>query len=316
MKLQFSIIVPVYNRPQEIEELLYSISKQNYEDAFEVLIVEDGSTKKCDVVIKRYQSKINIRYYYKENTGAGLSRNYGMERAKCNYFIILDSDVLLSTHYLSDVYKALEENYTDAYGGADRAHISFTSFQKAINYSMTSLFTTGGIRGKKKGLGKFQLRSFNMGLSQKAFEITKGFSELKYGEDIDLTFRLWKAGIETQFIENAYVYHKRRTNLQSFFKQTFNFGTARPYLNRKYPNSAKLAYWFPSVFTIGFGFSILLALFYGCVFILPITIYFLVIFIDSLYQNKSIKVAFYSIITTFVQFLGYGLGFLKSTFLK
>jgi len=209
MKLQFSIIVPVYNRPQEIEELLYSISKQNYEDTFEVLIIEDGSTKKCDAVIKRYQTEINIRYYYKENTGAGLSRNYGMERAKGNYFIILDSDVLLSKHYLSDVYKALDFKYTDAYGGADKAHISFTNFQKAINYSMTSLFTTGGIRGGKKQVGKFQPRSFNMGISKETFEATGGYGKIHPGEDPDLTFRIWDAGFETALIPNAKVFHKR-----------------------------------------------------------------------------------------------------------
>jgi len=316
MKLQFSIIIPVYNRPQEIEELLYSISKQNYTEPFEVLIIEDGSTEKCNKAIERYKTEINISYYYKENTGAGLTRNFGMERAKGNYFIILDSDVLLSTHYLSDVSRALQNNFTDAYGGADKAHISFTYFQKAINYSMTSLFTTGGIRGGKKSIGKFQLRSFNMGFSQKAFEITKGFSELKYGEDIDLTFRFWKEGIETQFIEDAYVYHKRRTNLIAFYKQTFNFGTARPYLNRKYPKSAKLVYWFPSMFTMSFTIAILLAIFFSWVFILPFAAYFLVIFIDSLIKEKSLKVAFCSVITTCVQFSGYGLGFLKSTFLK
>lgn len=316
MKLKFSLIIPVYNRPQEIEELLYSLTKQNFKEDFEILVIEDGSENTCEEVISKYDRELTIQYFFKENTGAGLSRNVGMQKASGNYFIILDSDVLLPKHYLSDVHKALTLNFTDAYGGADRAHISFNTWQKAISFSMTSLFTTGGIRGKKKGVGKFQPRSFNMGISKKAFETTNGFSELKYGEDIDLTFRLWSAGFKTQFIEDAYVYHKRRTNIKAFYKQTFNFGTARPYLNKKYPDSAKLTYWFPSLFIIGFDIAILLALFLNWMFILPFAFYFLVIFIDSLLQSKNLKVAFCSLITTYTQFLGYGLGFLKSSFFK
>ena len=316
MKLKFSLIIPVYNRPQEIEELLYSLTKQDFKEDFEILIIEDGSKDTCEKAISRYERQLTIHYYFKENTGAGMSRNVGMQKASGNYFIILDSDVLLPNHYLSDVHKAITSNFTDAYGGADRAHISFNTWQKAISFSMTSLFTTGGIRGKKKGLGKFQPRSFNMGISKKAFEATNGFSKLKYGEDIDLTFRLWSAGFKTQFIEDAYVYHKRRTNIKAFYKQTFNFGTARPYLNKKYPDSAKLTYWFPSVFIIGFDIAILLALFLHWMFILPFAFYFLVIFLDALFQSANLKVAFCSIITTYTQFLGYGLGFLKSSFLK
>ncbi len=316
MQLKFSLIIPVYNRPQEIEELLYSLTKQDFKESFEILIIEDGSEKTCERVINRYDRELTIRYFFKENTGAGLSRNFGMEKALGNYFIILDSDVLLPKHYLSDVYNALNSNFTDAFGGADKAHISFNTWQKAISFSMTSLFTTGGIRGKKKGLGKFQPRSFNMGISKSAFETTNGFSELKYGEDIDLTFRLWSAGFKTQFIEDAYVYHKRRTSIKSFYKQTFNFGTARPYLNKKYPGSAKLTYWFPSLFIIGFDMAILLALFLHWMFILPFAFYFLVIFVDALLQSKNLKVAFCSLITTYTQFLGYGFGFLRSRFFR
>lgn len=316
MKLKFSLIIPVYNRPQEIEELLYSLTKQDFKQDVEIFIIEDGSENTCKEVINKYDRELNIQYFFKENTGAGLSRNVGMQKASGNYFIILDSDVLLPKHYLSDVYKALDSNFTDAYGGADKAHISFNTWQKAISFSMTSLFTTGGIRGKKKGIGKFQPRSFNMGISKKAFEVTNGFSELKYGEDIDLTFRLWSAGFKTQFIEDAYVYHKRRTNIKAFYKQTFNFGTARPYLNKKYPTSAKLTYWFPSLFIIGFDIAILLALFLHWTFILPFAFYFSAIFFDALFQSENLKVAFCSLITTYTQFLGYGLGFLKSSFLK
>ncbi|MCG8805236.1 glycosyltransferase [Tenacibaculum finnmarkense] len=320
--LKFSIIVPVYNRPKEIEELLESLTKQDFQenlkdalkDAFEVIIIEDGSEKSSEEIVKSYKNRLNIRYFYKENSGAGASRNFGMQRASGTYFIILDSDVILPTQYLSEVKKGLKQQYTDAFGGADAAHSSFTDLQKAINYSMTSVLTTGGIRGKKKGLGKFQPRSFNLGISKKAFIKTAGFSRMKAGEDIDLTFRLWENGFETQLIEKAFVYHKRRSTIKQFFKQTFAFGTARPILNAKYPESAKLTYWFPSVFIIGFLVSLLLLSFgYWQLFILYVC-YFTAIFIDAYRQNKSVNIAAKSKLTTLVQFTGYGLGFLKSIF--
>ncbi len=316
MNLKFSIIIPVYNRPNEIDELLSSFVNQDYSQEFEVLVIEDGSEEKSKQIVEKYRDELTIQYFDKENTGAGQSRNYGMERANGNYFIILDSDVILPNHYLSSIEKSLKENYTDAFGGADAAHQNFTDLQKAINYSMTSFFTTGGIRGKKDSVGKFQPRSFNMGISKKAFEKTNGFSQMQYGEDIDLTFRLWQNIFETQFIEQAFVYHKRRSTINQFFNQTFNFGTARPILNRKYPKTAKLTYWFPSLFIIGFDIALILLLFMKWIFVIPFLIYFMVIFIDSLFQNKNLKVAFLSIITTYTQFLGYGLGFLKSQFFK
>ncbi|WP_028889300.1 glycosyltransferase [Tenacibaculum ovolyticum] len=316
MKLKFSIIVPVYNRPQEIYELLKSLVKQEFEDSFEVIIIEDGSQYYSEGVVSCYKDRLSIQYFYKDNSGAGASRNFGMERANGNYFIILDSDVIVPPQYLLEVQKSLQENYTDAFGGPDAAHESFTSLQKAINYSMTSVLTTGGIRGKKKGVGKFQPRSFNLGISKEAFEKTAGFSKMKAGEDIDLTFRLWENEFKTQLIEKAFVYHKRRSTIKQFFKQTFAFGTARPILSRKYPKTAKITYWFPSLFIIGFDISIILSFFGYWQFLVFYSFYFLFIFIDSLSQNKNGKVAFLSIITTFTQFYGYGLGFLESKFLK
>ncbi|CAM1349151.1 glycosyltransferase [Tenacibaculum crassostreae] len=316
MNLKFSIIVPVYNRPQEIDELLESLTRQDFQDDFEVLIIEDGSENSSEEVVKKYTSQLNLHYFYKENSGAGASRNYGMQRASGSYFIILDSDVIVPPQYLSEVKKALEEKYTDSFGGPDAAHPNFTSLQKAINYSMTSVLTTGGIRGKKKSVEKFQPRSFNLGLSKAAFEKTKGFSKMKAGEDIDLTFRLWENGFETQLITNAFVYHKRRSTVKQFFKQTFAFGTARPILNKKYPETAKLTYWFPSLFIIGIDISII-SVFFGYWQLLAFyAVYFFCIFLDSLVQNKNVKVALLSIITTITQFYGYGLGFLESKFLK
>ena len=314
MQLHFSIIVPVYNRPKEIDELLQSLTKQDFEDDFEVLIIEDGSTDKSDDIVAKYKEQLSIQYFFKENSGAGASRNYGMQKANGNYFIILDSDVIVPTHYLSEVKRVLVENFTDAFGGPDKAHKSFTVLQKAINYAMTSVLTTGGIRGEKKAVGKFQPRSFNMGISKKAFEVTQGFSDMKTGEDIDFTFRLWEQGFETQLIANAYVFHKRRTSLQQFFKQTFGFGIARPILNRKYPKTAKITYWFPSVFLILSVLSLLLLFLGSSLLFFIILQYLFFVFIDSSIENKSVKVGFSSVFTTVTQFYGYGLGFLKSYF--
>lgn len=316
MKLSFSIIVPVYNRPQEIDELLKSLTKQDFQDDFEVVIVEDGSTDSSEELVKKYVSKLHVKYFFKENSGAGASRNFGMEKASGNYFIILDSDVIVPKHYLTEVSKALYKNYTDAFGGPDAAHSSFTPLQKAINYSMTSFLTTGGIRGKKKAVGKFQPRSFNLGISKTAFKKTNGFSKQKVGEDIDLTFRLWENGFETQLIENAFVYHKRRSTLKQFYQQTFAFGTARPQLNKRYPETAKLTYWFPSLFIIGFDIGIIVSIFGYWQLIALYGFYFVLIFLDSLLQNKNLYVAILSIVTSFTQHIGYGLGFLVSKFFK
>ena len=316
MKLNFSIIVPVYNRPNEIDALLESLTKQHFSDDFEVLIIEDGSEIAAENIVKKYQSQLNVHYFFKENSGAGSSRNYGMQRATGNYFIILDSDVLLPKTYLAEVQKGLVHRFTDAFGGPDAAHESFTSLQKAINYSMTAVLTTGGIRGKKQAVGTFQPRSFNLGISKKAFEKTQGFSTLKNGEDIDLTFRLWEYGFETQLIDKAFVYHKRRSTLAQFFKQTFGFGNARPLLNKRYPATAKITYWFPSLFIIGFDVSLFLVFFGIPQLIILYGVYFVFLFIDAFIQNKRISVAFLSIITSFIQFLGYGLGFLWSQLKK
>ena len=313
MILSFSIIIPVFNRPQEIDELLESLTKQDFSDDFEVLIIEDGSVQKSDIIVEEYKNQLDLKYFCKENTGAGASRNFGMQQASGNYFIILDSDVIVPPQYLSEVKKILKINFTDAYGGPDAAHKSFTSLQKAINYSMTSFLTTGGIRGKRSSITKFQPRSFNLGMSKKAFEKTQGFSKMKNGEDIDLTFRLWQLGFETQLIEKAFVYHKRRSTITQFFKQTFGFGTARPKLNKMYPETAKLTYWFPSLFLIGLDASVFLAIFGHYFLVKAYSGYFLILLFDSFFKN-GLKVAILCVITSFTQFLGYGLGFLESQF--
>ena len=313
MALQFSFIIPVYNRPDELEELLGSLTRQSDQE-FEVVVVEDGSENEAEAVVVSYQKQLNLTYLKKDNSGAGMSRNYGMKMATGNYFIILDSDCLLPEKYLREVKKALESHYTPAYGGADASHESFSNFQKAVSYAMTSYLTTGGLRGKKMAPGKFQPRSFNFGISQEAFDKTGGFSSMKIGEDIDLTQRLWKLGFETQFIEKAFVYHKRRTSIPKFFRQTFAFGKGRPVLNRKYPDSKKITYWFPTLFVVGFLLAIALAALGRLELIAVYTFYFVLILLDSLLQNRNVHVAIWSIATTCVQFLGYGLGFINGLF--
>jgi len=314
LKLSYSIIIPVYNRPQEIDALLESLTKQTFTEDFEVLVIEDGSTLKSDEIVSKYEGLLNVKYHFKENSGAGASRNFGMQLATGNYFIIFDSDCIIPPHYLAEVDDALDQNYTDAFGGADAAHNSFTTVQKAINYSMTSFLTTGGIRGSRNSVNRFQPRSFNFGISRLAYRIIGGFSDMKTGEDIDLTLRLWEKNFHTQFIEKAFVYHKRRTSLKQFFKQTYLFGKARPFLNRKYPDTGKITYWFPILFILFFMASIVL-LFFG--FMIPAAlflIYFVALILDSLFKNKKISVATLSVLSTLIQFTGYGLGFLKGSF--
>ncbi len=316
MDITFSIIVPVYNRPKEIEELLQSLTMQTFTDSFEVIVVEDGSEDKSEAIVKSYQDKLQLRYFYTENQGAGKSRNFGMQQAKGNYFVIFDSDCIIPDGYLQTVHSKLTENFTDAFGGPDAAHESFTHVQKAINYSMTSILTTGGIRGKNKSVGKFQPRSFNLGISKKAFEKTQGFSSLKVGEDIDLTFRLWEAGFQTQLLVDAFVYHKRRATIGQFYKQTFAFGTARPFLNKRFPGTAKITYLFPSFFVLAFFVSLLMPFFDCYIGLLFFSAYYTALFLWVLFESKNLKVALLSIATTTVQFYGYGTGFLKGLLKK
>ncbi len=313
--LSFSFIIPVFNRPDEIQELLESLSKQDFTKPFEIVIVEDGSTLSSEKVIANFKEKLQISYYQKDNSGPGDSRNYGMQRAKGNYFIVLDSDCIIPSKYLTEAEKELKKRFVHCYGGPDAAHESFSLVQKAINYVMTSLFTTGGIRGNKKALDKFQPRSFNMGISKEAFEATGGFGNIHPGEDPDLTFRIWNAGYNTRLFANAFVYHKRRIDWSKFYKQVNKFGMVRPILNKWHPKTKKLTYWFPTLFIIGLLISIPLYIF-GIVW--PVWcygIYFLLIFADSLVKNKNIAIALLSIYATLIQFVGYGWGFLKSTFL-
>lgn len=308
----FSLIIPVYNRPDEVDELLESLSKTDYKEDFEIVIVEDGSSLKCEDVVRKYESKLSISYYYKENSGPGDSRNFGMKKAKGDYFIIFDSDCIIPSQYLTEVDKALKENYVDCFGGPDKALDSFSDIQKAINFAMTSFLTTGGIRGGSEKIDKFQPRSFNMGISRKAFEASNGFGNIHPGEDPDLSIRLWNLGFETKLFSKAFVYHKRRIDWDKFSVQVNKFGKARPILNSWYPKYNKLTFFFPSFFIMGFALAVLLLIFTIDFLLKCYMIYFLVLFLVSSYQNKSVKIGYLSVIAVWKQFYGYGTGFMES----
>lgn len=313
--MNFSFVIPVYNRPDEILELLNSFAVQTYKEPYEIIIVEDGSSIPCEHIVEQFRNRLNITYYLKYNSGPGDSRNFGMQYAKGDYFIILDSDCILPPQYIAEVHKSLTESYVDCFGGPDTMLPEFTLIQKAINFSMTSVLTTGGVRGGSEKIEKFQPRSFNMGISRKAFEASKGFSNIHPGEDPDLSIRLWKLGFKTKLISSAFVYHKRRIDWEKFYIQVNKFGKARPILNLWYPEYAKPTFFLPSLFVLGLFFGGFVSLFFNFEWILQLYfLYTVIIFIVSSYQNKNIMVGLYSIAAVWRQFFGYGLGFLESFF--
>lgn len=308
----FSLIIPVFNRPEEIDELLRSLLLQDYKCSFEVLIIEDGSILPCQEIVEKFQSNLDISYYFKPNSGPGDSRNFGMNKAKGDYFIIFDSDCIIPPNYLSEVDKALHLDFTDCFGGPDKAMDSFSDVQKAINFAMTSFITTGGIRGGSEKIDKFQPRSFNMGLSKKAFEASGGFGKIHPGEDPDLSIRLWELGFETKLIPEAYVYHKRRIDWSKFYKQVNKFGKARPILNQWYPNYSKITFFFPTVFLAGFLMAIVTAFLKSYILVFIFVLYFELLFIVALLQTKSFRIGLLAVFATLIQFYGYGIGFLRS----
>lgn len=316
--MKYSFIIPVYNRPDEVEELLESMCTQTLHD-FEVVIVEDGSSIPCKEVVDRYADRLNIQYYSKPNSGPGQTRNYGVERASGEYVLILDSDVVLPNDYLQAVDDELKANPCDAFGGPDRAHPSFTPTQKAINYAMTSFFTTGGIRGGKKKMDKFYPRSFNMGVRTAVYKALEGFSKMRFGEDIDFSTRIFKGGYSCRLFPEAWVWHKRRTDLHKFFKQVHNSGIARINLTKRHPGTLKLVHMLPAVFTAGCVLLVILALItalVGCsyfwVFLTPFALFALIIFLDATRAEKSVGVGLRAVLAAFVQLTGYGSGFLRA----
>lgn len=310
----FSVIIPLYNRPQEIDELLNTLTFQTYKQ-FEVLVIEDGSTNTAKHIVETYKDQLEISYYFKPNEGQGFSRNYGFERAKGNYFIIFDSDCLIPEDYLQNVNNHILEHQLDAFGGPDAAHNSFTPIQKAISYAMTSPFTTGGIRGNKKNLGGiFHPRSFNMGISREVWEKAGGFILTRLGEDIEYSIRIHSLGFKIGLIPDAVVYHKRRTSFAQFYKQLHFFGRARINIYKFFPAELKLVHFFPAVFALFLVFTLLVNILQLPFLILTnffLVLYILLIFFHSWSINKSLNVAFLSIFAAIIQLTAYGMGFMQ-----
>lgn len=332
--MRYSFVIPVYNRPDETDELLESLAQQTLRD-FEVLVVEDGSQITCQQVVQKHAAQMPLKYFCKPNSGPGQTRNYGAERSQGEYLIFLDSDCVLPPGYLEAVEKELAQQPCDAFGGPDRSHPSFTPVQKAISYSMTSFFTTGGIRGGKKKLDKFYPRSFNMGISASLYRKLGGFSRMRFGEDIDLSIRIFQSGARCRLFPQAWVWHKRRTDLRKFFRQVHNSGIARINLYKKYPSSLKPVHLLPALFTLGMAFLLLLMVVglplgllsqsarWGMIgwemFFLSLLfplLYSLLICADSTGQNHSLRVGLLSVAASFVQLIGYGTGFLRAWWLR
>lgn len=306
----FSVIVPVYNRRGEVRDLLESLSKQTVTD-FEVMLVEDGSTERCADIAQAYADKVNLHYYWKENEGRSIARNYGIERAKGGFFIFFDSDCVIPPHYFEALKASLERHPVDCFGGPDAASDDFNDTQKAISFSMTAFLTTGGIRGGKVQLEKFVPRSFNMGYSRKVWERVGGFREM-FSEDIDMSTRIRKAGFSITLFRDAYVYHKRRNTLRSFSRQTYVFGMSRITLKLLYPDSLKVVHTLPAVFVIGCATLVALSLLWHWWVILPLALYVVLLWISALVSTKSLKVACLAIVTSFIQLGSYGVGFIKA----
>ncbi len=307
---RFSIIVPVYNRIGEVTDLLESLSLQTSHD-FEVVLVDDGSTEPCGEVAQRYGGLISIQYFWKENEGRSIARNYGLERAHGRYFLFFDSDCVIPPHYIATLSALLDRQPLDCFGGPDAAHESFTPQQKAINFAMTSFLTTGGIRGGKIQMEKFVPRTFNMGYSRHVYDRVGGFREM-FSEDIDMSTRVRQAGFSIGLLRDAYVYHKRRGNFRKFLRQVYVFGMSRITLKLLYPDSLKLVHTLPALAVIGGVVLLLLAIFVSWWFLLPVGLYILAIFLSALIATRSLRIALLAVPASLIQICGYGVGFIKA----
>ncbi|NGM65189.1 glycosyltransferase [Sphingobacterium sp. SGR-19] len=320
----FSIVIPLYDRPQEIDELLESLTQQRY-SPFEVIVVEDGSSKPAKHVVESYRPRLDIHYYEKKNEGQGFARNFGFVKAKGDYFIVFDSDIIVPQDYLRQVANGIQRGGWDAFGGPDAAHPSFTDIQKAISYSMTSPFTTGGIRGNKQHVGQFHPRSFNMGISRKVYEQTQGFRLSRRSEDIEFSIRMIQQGFRVGLIPEAFVYHKRRATFEQFFKQTYGFGKGRIDIYKLFPRELKLVHALPAAFIFGLCSLILLNLInfggLGKIPVLPLlcrignivfVVYTLLLFLHAWFTTKNIRVAGLGVVAAYTQLVAYGLGLMDN----
>ncbi len=306
---EISIIVPVYNRRDEVRDLLDSLSRQT-DSGFEIVIVEDGSTDPCRDICDEYASRLNLKYFHKGNEGRSIARNYGMERADGDFFVFVDSDCILPAEYIATLRRELRDNPTDCFGGPDAAHSSFSDTQKAINYSMTAFLTTGGIRGGKVQLEKFVPRTFNMGFSRSVYEKVGGFREM-FSEDIDMSTRIRLAGFSIKLYRDVKVYHKRRVDMRKFWRQVHVFGMSRITLQLIYPGSMKAVHWLPALFVI-FATAMVIGSFFCIWSLLPLAVYLIALWISAICSTKSLKIGSLAVVAAMTQLWGYGTGFIRA----
>lgn len=314
--MKYSIIIPVYNRPDEVDELLASLASQSRRDCFEVILVEDGSTVPCKEQADRYATQgLPVRYFAKENEGRSIARNYGLERATGDYFIFFDSDCVIPHDYFEKLSQMMAEEPWDCFGGPDAADKSFTTTQKAINHAMTSFLTTGGIRGGKVSLEKFTPRTFNMGFSREVYRHVGGFREM-FSEDIDMSTRIRQAGFSIGLYPDLPVYHKRRVDFRKFARQVYVFGMSRITLKLLYPDSLKAVHLLPAAFVLGCLFMLVMAVVWSPWWLLPLGLYIVAILVCALVATRSLTIAAKAVPASMIQLGGYGCGFLKAFFLK
>lgn len=307
-EILFSIIVPVYNRREEVADLLRSLEAQT-DRGFEIILVEDGSTQPA-LPDGKGPEGLRLKYYRKKNEGRSIARNHGIAGADGDYFIFVDSDCILPPDYIRELRSSLSENPVDCFGGPDAAHESFSDTQKAINYSMTAFLTTGGIRGGKRSMEKFTPRTFNMGFSREVFEKVGGFREM-FSEDIDMSTRIRNAGFSIALFPDVYVYHKRRVDMKKFWKQVHVFGMSRITLELLYPGSMKLVHWLPAVFTVG-AIALVIGSFFCKWLLIPLLVYLLALWIGGIVATRSLKIGTLGVGAAMVQLTGYGTGFIKA----
>lgn len=311
---RYSVIVPVYNRVDEIEELLESLLYQEgvEPDIYEVIVVEDGSTVSCGEVCELYRWKgLDVRYFAKSNEGRSIARNHGIENARGEWLIFFDSDCVIPPDYFARLDDTPELKELDCFGGPDAAHASFTDVQKAINFAMTSFLTTGGIRGGKKSMEKFVPRTFNMGIRKSVTDSVGGFREM-YSEDIDMSTRIRKAGFKVGLLPAQKVYHKRRVDFKKFFRQVNVFGRSRVTLHLLYPGSLKPVHLLPALFVVGTLVSLFLGCFLSPWWFVPLAAFAVALFVCALVETSSPNVALLAVPAAFVQLIGYGTGFLSA----
>jgi glycosyltransferase involved in cell wall biosynthesis len=316
----YSLIIPSFNRAEEVDVLLASLSKLDFSaDRFEVIIADDGSTDNTESIVDSYKKRIvfPLYYYTQKNQGPGAARNLGMKNAKGDFFIFVDSDVSVPCYWLTNIDTALNKEKADAFGGPDTFLDDFPALLKAINYSMTSFITTGGLRGKKgKKLAKYYPRSFNMGLSRDLWKQIGGFGSLRHGQDIEFSNRIIRSGAHVIFVDNAEVFHKRRTNLKRFYKQVFNWGVARINLYKIDKSMLEPLHLMPAIVTFCVAMIIILAFIFEFFTRLALAglvigvIILIICMIDSIKIYKSIIPALYLPLVMPAQIIGYGLGFI------